>query len=70
MVATALNHGLKSHVARIPFPISLSAHRLFFRDVEGAVPYDFKAGEFSETAIKMIKLVGGSPTHVKYIIKK
>ena len=33
-------------------------------------PLKIKAGEFSETAIKMIKLVGGSPTHVKYIIKK
>ncbi len=33
-------------------------------------PLKIKAGEFSETAIKMIKLVGGSPTHVKYVIKK
>ncbi len=33
-------------------------------------PLKIKAGEFSDTAIKMIKLVGGSPTHVKYVIKK
>ena len=33
-------------------------------------PLKIKAGEFSDTAIKMIRLVGGSPTHVKYVIKK